>query len=143
VQIRSGTAAEHDVFSAPSDGAGGFHLNTKEQLIDIRLTGSPSGAPYVGSGAFTENDYVSPAEVLSGVITKDFNINLIGQARAPDLTLQGVTRIVISANGVERVFTDTFSAVCRQARLWPVGPRSILPRRVAPGPSEAEIIRCC
>ena len=111
--VLSGTATEHTVFSASSDGAGGLHINYKDQLINMRLTGSPSGASYVGSGATTENDYISPAEVLSGVVMKHFNITLVGQGQAPDLTLQGVLRIVISANGIERVFTDTFTAVCR------------------------------
>lgn len=44
---------------------------------------------------------------------KHFSINLIGPGPAPNLRLEGTTRIVISANGIERVFADTFSAVCR------------------------------
>ena len=111
--VLSGTASEHTVFSASSDGAGGFHINYKDQLNSMSLTGSPSGASYVGSGATMENDYISPSQVLSGVVMKHFSINLIGQGQAPNLRLEGATRIVISANGIERVFTDTFSAVCR------------------------------
>lgn len=110
--VLSGTTTEHTVFSASSDGAGGFHINYKDQLTDMRLTGSPSGASYLGSSAAMENDYISPSQVLSGVVMKHFDINLIGRGQTPNLRLQGVTRIVISANGIERVFTDTFTAVC-------------------------------
>ena len=110
--VLSGTATEHTVFSSSTDGAGRLHINYKDQLI-MRLTSSTSGASYIGSAAATEDDYISDADVLSGVVMKNFAINLIGQGPAPNLRLAGVTRIVISANGIERLFTDTFSAICR------------------------------
>jgi hypothetical protein len=110
--VISGTANENFVFTSSSDASGGLHINFKHQINNMKLTGSPSGASYVGGFVETENDYISPAQVLSGVIMKTLNINLVGQGTTPNLRLQGFTSIVISANGVERVFTDTFTAVC-------------------------------
>lgn len=111
--VITGTATRHTVDASSSDGAGGLHINLKHQFQNMRLSGTPSGASYVGGWTDMTNAYIAPGEVLSGVVMQHFTINLIGQGQTPNLRLQGALRIVISANGVERVLIDTFTAVCR------------------------------
>ena len=110
--VLSGTATEHIVVREASDGAGGFHINFKYQLNNMHLTGSPSGASYVGTLMESTNFYLAPSEVLSGVVIRSFRLNVFGQGQTPNFLLEGILRIVISANGIERVYTETFTAVC-------------------------------
>jgi hypothetical protein len=107
-EVIAGTGNVHVVYAVTADGSGGFHVNYKFQLSNLKLTGATTGASYVFSDEFHFNDNVTAGvEVSNGE-----NANIIGQGQTPNEILHFLLHITVNANGELTSFVDNFTIQC-------------------------------
>lgn len=108
--VLSGTAQEHFVFAVTADGAGGTHGTVKLQLSNVKATGSPSGASYVGNVTVSEAFNFT----AGGAQTQTFNEtqSTIGQGQTPNEIIHFLLHVTVNANGDVTALVDNFSIQC-------------------------------
>jgi hypothetical protein len=107
--VVSGTGKIHIVVSQTTDANGGLHYNTQVQVTNIKLTGSPSGASYVGN----ETQMFSLNLLgLGGNETEATRFKLIGQGQTPNAIVDALFHVTVNANGDVTSSIDNFSFEC-------------------------------